>query len=130
MSTAVLYGSNGFTSQSLPRADLAPLSSYSSRSVTGSVTATVSRPLRLYGSLRLQPTAGVIAEASRLLSFETNLSDFNPNRSQVQAGVLLEFPISLRVLGSDVTLAPGGVLPVTGNDYGYRYAGGGLRVNF
>ena len=131
VSTAVLYRSGAATFQGLSGPDgAAPFTSYSVQSLEGSVAATVSRPVRLYGSLRVQPTVGVLAEATRLLSFETTLADLDPVRSRVQTGVILQVPVSLRVLGSDVTLAPGVVVPVTGDRGGYSYAGGGLRVNF
>ncbi len=131
VSTAVLYRSSAGTfRRSLATDGEARYNSVSSQSLTGSIAATVSRPVKLYGSLRVQPTVGVLAQASRSLSFETDLDGFEPSRSWGQTGVLLQVPVSVRVLGSDLTIEPGVIVPVTGRSDRYVYAGGGLRLNF
>ena len=133
VSATVLYRSVGSTFQYRPSSDSPEYQSYSAQTLTGNVTATVSRPVRVYGSFRLRPTLGVYAEARRALSFETTLSDIDP-QPLTTAGVHVGLPFSVRLFGRDVAVSPFAQIPVVGvppyDPSRGTYTGGGLRVNF
>ncbi len=132
ISSQVLYGSGGYTRNGgTVSTDTAPRS-VSYQALTGNLTATVSRSVRLVGSLRVRPTVGVYAEGRQLLSYQTDQTpDLELSRTRLGMGVHVGLPLSVRVLGQDVALSPFMQIPVTGEfPVGGTYAGGGLRINF
>ncbi len=113
------------------------------KTVTEDITATVSRPFRIAGSVRIRPAFGVYATAIQTLDSDVNAHAGTPTG---RAGLHLHLPVSFRLLGADVVWAPA-VLRLTlvpharlqgVNDEGYyeslagmaAFAGSGLRVNF
>ena len=101
------------------------------RSIEVDLTATLSQTVRLGGSMRLRPTAGVFG---RTVSTQFDLEALASGTS-ADAGVHLSLPLSFRLFGADVTVAPTVRLVATD---GFRvepasasaFAGGGLRLNF
>ena len=134
VSAAVLYGTGAATFQGArlrdQQGETPEYVTVSGQSLSGSVSATASRPVSVYGSLRVQPTVGVLAEGQRRLSFETDVVGLDPSTPRLRTAVLLGLPVSLRVSGRDVTFEPGVTIPVSGDRGRYLQGGGGLRVNF
>ena len=133
VSATALYGSSGATFEFRPASAEPSFESYSARTLIGNLTATVSRPVRVYGSFRVRPTLGVYAETRQVLSYERSPSDVVPG-DLTYGGVHLGLPLSVRLFKRDVTVSPFAQLPVVGAP-GYTglagaYSGGGLRVNF
>lgn len=115
-----------------------PLSSegidYSIRSweIGGDVTATVSRPVRVVGSVRLRPTLGVYAAAARRGMDINGPGQFAGDTSPRSSGLHVEVPLSFRLFGQEAAISQALRFPMTG---GFAvtngvYAGGGVRLNF
>ena len=125
VSASVLYGSSRVQVSASPTG----AGGYNSKGLSSNLTATVARQVPVIGSFQIQPTAGVFVETSRVLE-RLSTSETSP-QSQAAAGLHLALPLSLRVLGQDVTFAPYAQIPLVGPTfYNRTYAGGGLRLNF
>lgn len=107
---------------------------YGARSLSGDVAATVSRPVRLVGSLRVHPTLGVYAAASQAFDrrYPARIGDLGPSALRGSAGVQVGLPLSFRLFGQDVSVAPTARFSLVGNlgRLPDTYGGGGLRLNF
>ena len=104
-----------------------------SRSLAGSVTAAVSRPVRLVGSVRLHPTLGGFASASAPLHYENSSHPAFAPSAEAVAGVHVGLPLSFRLFGQDVAVVSHARIALAGGarwDRTGTYAGGGLRLNF
>ena len=128
-----------------PTIDPAPGSStlYNLKTITEDVTATVSRSVRIVGSVRIRPAVGVYATAIQTPASNDLAQAGTPTG---RAGLHLHIPVSFRLLGADVAWAPAvfrlTIVPnarLQGvNDQGYyeqvagmeAFGGTGLRVNF
>ena len=81
------------------------------RTVQGTAQATVGRPIRLVGSLRLVPTAGAYGTACATSGLEVR-----PGARCAEAGALVGVDLRFRLLGADVSLPAVVAIPVVGND--------------
>lgn len=129
---AVLFSSVSVQQDEVTTADGAVVAASSGRvrALSQDVTATLSRSVRLVGSLRARPTVGAYAEASQALSVSGSVEP-GSGRTLASTGLHVELPLSLRVLGRDASVTPVVRLPITGNSdaTGAAYAGGGFRLN-
>lgn len=113
------------------------------RALRGDVTASVSRPLRLVGSLRLHPTLGLyVRTGTERVTLDGEPADRFVPFAESRAGVHVALPLSFRLFGQTASVeaamrfAPshGFSFEVPGDASfspgGGAYAGGGLRMNF
>ena len=106
--------------------------SFNSTAVGLDVSASVSRPIRTIGSVRLHPTVGLYATASRALTESTTGFDLRPTHTGGAYGVQAGLPISFRLAGQEITLPLVARFGVQKSD-GYfvpRLGAGGIRINF
>lgn len=123
---AVFYGERDWI-RSSPEAGAV---TYGDRRVGGDLTATVSRPVRLLGSVRLHPTLGGYAAVDH--RFDTAYpEDMRPVGAGSDVGVHMGLPLSFRLFGQDVAVSPYARLSLLdGVLSAPTYGGGGLRLNF
>ena len=104
------------------------------RAVQGTAQATVGRPVRLVGSLRLVPTVGAYGTACA-----TSGLDAAPGARCAEAGALVGADLRFRLLGADVSLPAVAGIPLVGNDDAGRVGAfdlvpapisAGLRIQF
>jgi hypothetical protein len=102
-----------------------------SRWLVGDVTASVARPVRLVGSVRLHPTLGGFVAASASLSYRDSAYPSLDPDARTAAGVHFGLPLSFRLFGQDIALASYAQIPLTDQvGLSNAHAGGGLRLNF
>lgn len=104
--------------------------------LSGDMTASVSRPIRLIGSVRLRPTLSVYGWAAiRRESIDGPRAIGYSGVPASNVGLHVELPLSFRLFGRDVSVAPAVRFPF-GSRFRFEppsdgaYAGGGLRLNF
>ncbi len=104
------------------------------QSLAANVTATVARPVRLAGSVRLHPTLGGFVAADAPFRFEDSAYPDQSASTRASAGVHIGLPVSFRLFGQGVTVSNAIQVPLTGGGLlrGFTgpYAGSGLRLNF
>ena len=133
---ALHYASWSATFTSLQDAPEGEVLAFAQRSLAEDVTATLARPVRLVGSLRLRPTLGVYATAAQRLTYTAPERFRNADGTRAAAGLHIEIPLTFRLFGQDASVAAVGRLPIVGdrlNDLQRvepACAGGGLRMNF
>ena len=105
------------------------------RTVHGTAQATLSRPFRLVGSLRLVPTAGAYGTVCATRGLDAG----RPGAECAEAGALVGADLRFRLLGADVSLPIVVPVPVVGNTEAGQVGAfnvvsapitGGLRVRF
>ena len=120
------------------RGDFSTRSNFSSerfarQALVQDLTATISHPVRVVGSLRLRPTVGLYATATQSLSVERPAQYGSLSRGPwLQEGVHLELPLTFRLFGQDAAIAPVFRINLGYDNLGTSapYSGGGLRLNF
>lgn len=125
-------------SEGLYRDESGGLSPYAvrDRDVTADVAATVSRPVRVVGSVRLHPTLGLYGTTGvERRTIEGDLRLGGSLLPTTRGGVQVALPLSFRLFGQTASFGPTVRFPLgrtfrfeTGPDG--AYAGGGLRLNF
>lgn len=113
------------------------------RSLRADLTASVSRPVRLVGSLRLHPTLGVFARTgTERVTFDGEPADRAEPFPEARTGLHVALPLSFRLFGQTASVEAatrfavghGFQFEVPGDGSfspgGGAYAGGGLRLNF
>ena len=104
----------------------------SRQELTQDLTVTVSRPVHVFGSIRIRPTVGGYATATQQLAAEVpeGVSLGNPGRGLL-GGLHLEFLVVFRLLGKDAAFTPVSRIDLRNGDDGTSalYSGGGLRLN-
>ena len=97
------------------------------QTLTTNVTAAVSRPVRLAGTVRVHPSVGAFAEARRVLG-DPGERGAEPTAG---AGLHLGLAVSFRAFGQTVALDPYVQVPYRGSaSLVGAHGGGGLRLNF
>lgn len=102
------------------------------QTLTTDASATVSRPLRLVGTVRVAPGLGVYGTAGRYLAYDGYEGFPTPRTAFTSAGVQIEMPLSFRLLGRSVAFAPGVRWSLVGQPLGdpITSTGAVARVNF
>ncbi|WP_420456473.1 hypothetical protein [Rubrivirga sp.] len=104
------------------------------QSVAANVTATVARPVRLVGSVRLHPTLGGFVAADAPFRFEDSAYPDQSASARAAAGVHVGVPVSFRLFGQDVAVSSAIQVSLTDGrlfrGFTGPYAGSGLRLNF
>lgn len=109
---------------------------YALRSLSEDVTATIARPVRIVGSLRLRPTLGLYASAGQRLTLEAPERFQGSPTARSAGGVHIELPLTFRLFGQDAAFSAVGRVRLVGDPLNGptsvepAYAGGGLRLNF
>ena len=111
---------------------------YDRRDLSGDITATASRSLRLLGSLRVAPTLGVFGVAEQSLSYSAPTRISRPSSTRAAAGLHFEVPLSFRLFGTTATVSATSRFALArtrdyslfGPDLQRTYAGAGFRLNF
>lgn len=81
--------------------------SFQSKTMTEDITATVSRPVRVVGSVRIRPAIGVYATAIQTLDADQRFEGVGGIGAPAgRAGLHLHVPVSFRVFGADAVWAP------------------------
>lgn len=103
-----------------------------SRRLSANVTAALSRPVRLAGSVRVHPTLGGFVAAEGFPRYSDSAYPSFERSARTDAGLHLGLPLSFRLFGQDVAVAAYSQVPLTRDFRGVTgpYAGGGLRLNF
>ena len=92
------------------------------RSVGAVTQATLSRPLRLVGSLRVAPTVGGYLSACQTVGVEVR-----PGVGCAEAGVLVGADLRFRLFGADVSVPVVAAVPLAGNDAALDFGTFGVR---
>ena len=140
------YASASRTIQSIgttPSGEVKASSDRSSARLAGlDLSASVSRPVRLAGSLRVHPTVGGYATAVRAFDVRPFAdgalrNGLNGSETAYGLGVELALPVSFRLFGADAAVVPTARLQLAGDALrlqqaaGLEPAGGlGFRLNF
>lgn len=122
---------------------------YGFRALTGDVTATVSRPVRVLGSIRLHPTVGGYATAIRAFDVQDPAAQPSPaglnalgvlpdGDQQVSGtGYEMSLPLTFRLFGRSAALVPRARIQTSGDAYALRRSLGAdplrevsFRLNF
>ncbi|WP_420457469.1 hypothetical protein [Rubrivirga sp.] len=105
------------------------------RRIQGTGQVSLSRPLRVVGSLRLAPTVGAYGTACRVIGYEVTGAALRC----AEAGALAGVDVRFRLFGADVSLPVVAPIRLVGNDAAGRLGlfdvsqvpiTGGLRVRF
>ena len=110
---------------------------YAGSAIGLDVSASISRPFRLVGSFRVDPTLGVYANGTQALTesaYGFGVQSATPTLTGLDGGVQVGLPLSFRALGADMTVPLTARFSLRNQHPSFGVTpppfSGGVRVNF